>query len=325
MKVEDFMKRILFIWMLSIVPTMSIASPAWRAFLQEVRIDAIQAGVRPATADRIIRTLHEPSRKVMKYDRNQPEKRLTFLKYRNTRADAYRIKIGHTKFAQNKQLLTKIGHEYGVSPCFIASFWGLETSYGHFMGSFPVLQSLATLAFDSRRSAFFRKELIIAMEIVDQGHVDLDKFKGEWAGASGQPQFLPSSWKHFAVDYNGNGKRDIWKEKGDIFASIANYLRLNGWEPNAPWAIVVTTPSGFPEKLMSRNVKKSVSEWLRLGVKPVKHAVPNDSRVASIIRPYGGPTMMIFNNFNVIMKWNRSTYYAGTVGYMAEKLCRHKL
>lgn len=319
------MKRILCSWLLWIIPVVSMASPAWHAFLRDVRAEAIQAGVQPSTADRIIHTLHEPSRKVLKYDRNQPEKRLTFLKYRNTRADAYRIKIGHKKVAQNKKLLNKIGREYGVNPCFIASFWGLETSYGNYMGKFPVLQSLATLAFDSRRSAFFRKELIIAMEIVDQGHVDLKKFVGEWAGASGQPQFLPSSWKKFAVDYNGNGKRDIWKEKSDIYASIANYLRMNGWESGAPWAIIVQTPANFPSSLMTRKVKKPVSAWLHMGVKPIKHALPAASRMASIIRPYGGPTMMIFNNFDVIMRWNRSTYYAGTVGYMAEKLCKHKL
>lgn len=319
------MRRYLVGLFLLCLSVCAAATPAWQAFLREVRSEAIQAGVRPNTVDRILRTLHEPSRKVIKYDRNQPEKRLTFLKYRHTRADAYRIKIGYKKVAQNKALLQKIGQEYGVNPCFIASFWGLETSYGNYMGKFPVLQALATLAFDSRRSAFFRKELIIAMEIVDQGHVDLHKFVGEWAGASGQPQFLPSSWKKFAVDYNGNGKRDIWKEKADIFASIANYLRMNGWEPGAPWAIEVSTPPHFSASLMSRSVQKPVSEWLRMGVKPIKHALPAPGRMASIIRPYGGPTLMIFNNFNVIMRWNRSTYYAGTVGYMAEKLCRHKL
>jgi membrane-bound lytic murein transglycosylase B len=301
------------------------ASQKWRQFVNNVRQEALAQGVRASTFDRAFRNIREPSRKVLKYDRTQPEKRLTFLKYRNTRADAYRIKIGRKKLKKNFKLISKIGQEYGVSPCFIASFWGLETSYGHFMGKFPVIQSLATLAFDSRRSAFFRKELLIALHILDEGHVDLNKFKGEWAGATGQPQFLPSSWKKFAVDYNGNGKRDIWVEKADIFASIANYLRLNGWQSGGPWAIDVRVPSSIHPDIMTRKIKKHVQTWLNMGVNPVNHALPRGSLMASVIRPYGGPSMMIFNNFNVIMRWNRSTYYAGTVGYLAEKICRRKL
>lgn len=150
-------------------------------------------------------------------------------------------------------------------------------------------------------------------------------FKGEWAGATGQPQFLPSSWKKFAVDYTGNGKRDIWKEKADIFASIANYIKLNGWQKGQPWAIPVSLTKTLPESEMTRKVKKTVAEWLYEGVRPLDDRELNKSLPASIIRPYGGPTMMVFNNFNVIMKWNRSTYYAGTVGYLAEQICRRKL
>lgn len=318
-------KRILALIVLISASFPVLASEQWQQFVQGLRQEAIAQGIRPSTFDRAFRDVHEPSKRVLKYDRSQPEKRLTFLKYRNTRADAYRIKIGRLRYKQNAALLNKIGSEYGVSPCFITSFWGLETSYGAFMGKFPVIQSLATLAFDSRRSQFFRKELLIALHIVDEGHVDLNKFKGEWAGATGQPQFLPSSWKKFAVDYAGNGKRDIWEDKADIFASIANYLKLNGWQTQGPWAIDVTVTPPLAEDVMSRDIKKQVQAWLKLGVHPVNHALPAGSEEASVIRPYGGPTMMIFNNFNVIMRWNRSTYYAGTVGYLAEQICRKKL
>lgn len=318
-------KRILALIIGLLLSFSVVASQQWRQFVQNVRQEAIAQGIRPSTFDRAFRNVHEPSKRVLKYDRTQPEKRLTFLKYRNTRADAYRIKIGRLRLKQNLPLLKQIGHEYGVSPCFMASFWGLETSYGAFMGKFPVIQSLATLAFDSRRSKFFRTELLIALHIVDEGHVDLNKFKGEWAGATGQPQFLPSSWKKFAVDYNGNGKRDIWTEKSDIFASIANYLKLNGWQSQGPWAIDVTVSPALPENMMTRKIKKEVQAWLHLGVHPINHVLPSTATLASVIRPYGGPTMMIFNNFNVIMRWNRSTYYAGTVGYLAEQICRKKL
>lgn len=300
------------------------SSLEWRQFKNDLRQEALRDGISAQTFDRAFRDVHEPNRRVLKYDRSQPEKRLTFLKYRNTRADAYRVKIGHKKFKQNHKLLEQIGSEYGVHPCFITSFWGLETSYGHFMGKFPVIQSLATLAFDSRRSSFFRKELLIALHIINEGHVDLKNFKGEWAGATGQPQFLPSSWQKFAVDYSKNGRKDIWNDKGDIFASIANYLQLNGWHTQEPWAIEVQLPSTFNQKLLTRKITKPVNDWMSLGITPV-NVTPNISLNASVIEPYGGPAMMVFNNFNVIMKWNRSTYYAGTVGYLAEKICRHRL
>ena len=318
------LKRLAVVLLLGITSS-CYAAQSWREFISGVRSEALSQGIRVSTLNRAFANVYKPSRKVLKYDRSQPEKRLTFLKYRNTRADAYRIKMGRRKFKKNFKLLNQIGREYGVSPCFISSFWGLETSYGHFMGSFPVIQSLSTLAFDSRRSAFFRKELLIALHIVNDGHVDLKDFKGEWAGATGQPQFLPSSWKRFAVDYTGNGKRDIWKEKADIFASIANYVKLNGWQTGGPWAIAVSAPRSLPKDQMTRKVKKTVAEWMREGVRPLNRRLPERDLMASVIRPYGGPTMMVFNNFNVIMKWNRSTYYAGTVGYMAEKICRRRL
>lgn len=319
------MRTIFLICLLLISAVIQASSPEWRQFKMDLRKEALSEGIRAGTFDRAFQDVHEPSRRVLTYDRTQPEKRLTFLKYRNTRADAYRIKIGHKKFKMNQKLLEQIGSEYGVHPCFITSLWGLETSYGHFMGKFPVIQSLATLAFDSRRSSFFRKELLIALHILNDGHVDLKNFKGEWAGATGQPQFLPSSWKKFAVDYSKNGRKDIWNDKSDIFASIANYLQLNGWHTQEPWAIEVQLPSAFDQKLLTRKIKKQVNEWMSLGIMPMNHATPNAGLDASVIEPYGGPVMMVFNNFNVIMKWNHSTYYAGTVGYLAEKICRHKL
>ena len=303
----------------------SAAQKSWSAFVAELRQEALAQGIRPGVFDRAFAGINAPNKKVLHYDRTQPEQRLTFLKYRNTRASKYRIMIGHREIKKYKPILEKIGKEYGVSKCFIVSLWGLETSYGRFMGSFPVIKSLATLAYDNRRAAFFRKQLFYALHILNGNHVQLKDFKGEWAGASGHPQFLPSSWHNFAVDYNGDGRKDIWKTLPDAFASIANYLKQNGWKTGEPWAIEVTTPSGFSKKIMTRKVTKSVTEWENLGVKAKDGDLPGKNYEASIIRPYGGPTYMIFNNFKVIMKWNRSTYYAGTVGYMAEKVCKRPL
>ena len=215
--------------------------------------------------------------------------------------------------------------KYGVSPCFIVSAWGLETSYGRFMGSFSVIKSLATLAYDNRRGAFFRKQLFYALHILNEGHVKLVDFKGEWAGASGQPQFLPSNWHHYAVDYNKDGRKDIWKTHSDVFASIANYLLQHGWRTGEPWATEVSTPHGLDPDLFNLKITKTVKEWRRLGVRLVNRQILNPGMPASIVRPYGGPTYMVFNNFKVIMKWNHSIYYAGTIGYMAEQICRRSL
>lgn len=299
----------------------------WHLYVKELRAEALSQGIRPEVFDAAFKNITQPHRKVLHYDRTQPEKRLTFLKYRNTRADKIRIAIGRRELKKFKPLLTEVSQRYGVSRCFIVSLWGLETSYGRFMGSFPVIKSLATLAYDNRRSAFFRKQLFLALRILNDGHVSLKDFKGEWAGATGQPQFLPSSWHKYAVDYDRDGRKDIWKTYGDIFASIANYLVQHGWKTGQPWMVPVTTPRHFSKDIMTRKVTKSISEWESMGVRPARgYTLPSASALqASVIRPYGGPTMMIFNNFKVIMRWNRSTYYAGTVGYMAEKVCRQRL
>lgn len=295
---------------------------SWKDWLAQLRTEAISKGIRPALFDDVFKNINGPSRSVLAYDRNQPEKRITFLKYRNTRADSYRILIGKRKLKKNLPLLSEIGSKYGVSPCVITSLWGLETSYGSFMGKFPVIQSLSTLAYDTRRSDFFRMQLLYALEILNGGHVDAAHFKGEWAGASGHPQFLPSSWHKYAVDYDGDGRKDIWTSYPDVFASIANYLAKNGWQANQPWAIYVKD-TGRANDLINAKKQLTVNEWRKLGLKTLSgHAWPTDGSLkADLIRPDGGPDILVFNNFRVIMKWNRSTYYAGTVGYLAEKIC----
>ena len=298
----------------------------WRQYVKQLRQEALQQGIRPQIFDAAFAGLNAPKRRVLNLDRSQPEKRLTYLKYRNTRADAYRIKMGRREMKKFHVLLNKVGSEYGVSPCFITSLWGLETSYGRFMGSFPVIHSLATLSYDNRRGPFFRKQLFYALHILNDGHVSLKDYKGEWAGASGQPQFLPSSWFNYAVDYNGDGKKDIWKNMGDIFASIANYLKQNGWQTDQPWSLPVKLPSHFNKDLMNLKITKTVDEWRAMGVRPASsYHLPAGNTKASVVRPYGGPNMMVFNNFKVIMRWNRSIYYAGTVGYSAENICRRRL
>ena len=295
---------------------------SWQQWVQQLRSAALEDGISPQTFDQAFAQIKAPSKRILYYDRNQPEKKLNFYNYRNTRADAYRIKIGQREYRKHRKILQEISQKYGVSPCFIVSLWGLESSYGRFMGKFNVIQSLATLAYDDRRANFFRKQLFYALHILDEGHIKLKNFVGEWAGGSGQPQFLPSSWYHYAEDYNNDGRKDIWKTHSDIFASIANYLVQNGWQTGAPWALEIKLPPYFEQALLGLKQEKTVSDWLALGVKlQYPNSKLNKNLMASIIQPDGGPVMMVFNNFKVIMKWNRSIYYAATVGYMAEKIC----
>lgn len=300
------------------------AQDSWRQFVSDLRAEAIQQGVEPSFFDRTFKHIR-PNRSIRQYAVSQPEHRLRFDKYRRTRGSKYRILMGKRNYKKNKVMLDQIGREFGVDPCFITSFWGMETSYGTFMGSFPVIKSLATLAYNSKRKKFFRQELLFALQIVQGGHVNMRDYKGEWAGASGQPQFLPSSWRHYAVDYNRDGKKDIWKTKADVFASIANYVKQKGWKTGEPWAIEVRTPRSFDMSLEGRKTTKPVSDWNAMGVRTLTgQELPYQNLNASIVKPYGGPTFLAFDNFKVIMKYNASTYYAGTIGHMADKICGRK-
>ncbi|MBA2648348.1 MAG: lytic murein transglycosylase [Legionella sp.] len=299
------------------------ASQNFNEWLSTLKQEAVQQGIPSSLVEKALAGMSEPNHQIKNFMRSQPESRLTFLKYRNTRADNYRIAIGRKEYKKNKELLDTIGQRFGVNPCFIVAFWGMETSYGTYMGNFPVIKSLATLAYESKRKEFFRKEFFIALKILNEGHVSLADFKGEWAGASGQSQFLPSSWVRYAVDYDGDGKKDIWKSKPDVFASIANYMKQNGWQTNEPWAIQVKLPKQFDMKLEGKNNIKPVSEWSTLGVVTESgQPLPYQNLQGSIIQPLGGPTFLAFSNYKMILRYNNSTYYAGAIGYMADKICQ---
>ena len=291
------------------------------SWLKAFKAEALADGVRPEILDQAFQQV-KPSQKVKHLDKTQPEKRLTFKDYRQTRADNYRIWLAKKKYKKHHAMIDQVSKDFGVDRCYILTFWGMESSYGNFMGNFPVIQSLTTLAYSGRRTDFFRQELKYALKMLNDDHVPLSTLKGEWAGASGQPQFLPSSWYYYAVDYNHDGKKDIWRSYPDIFASIANYLKAHGWVAGQPWGVEVELPRSFDQKLINdKQAFKSVKEWREIGVKFHSQHDIDSTWQARIIHPDGGPNLMIFNNFEVIMRWNRSTYYAGTIGYMADQVC----
>ncbi len=303
------------------VPTLAQAKLPWNQWVAQLRQEALSQGINPQLFDQVFKNL-QPDKRTINYDRSQPETRLTYLKYRNTRGDSYRINLGKKKYKRYGALLNEIGHSYGVDPCVITSLWGIESSYGHYMGKFSVIKSLATLAYDNRRSEFFRRELLLALQILNKGDITPEKFVGEWAGGTGQPQFLPSSWFEYAVDYDGDGHRDIWTNKADVFASIANYLKKNGWQEGIPWYVEVEVPPRHKNKKDGHSY--SVREWSHMGIRTINgYHMPNDSAIqARLIKPYGGPYFLVFDNFDVIKRYNNSTFYAGTVGYIADKICQ---
>ncbi|MFY7698399.1 MAG: lytic murein transglycosylase [Legionella sp.] len=295
----------------------------WTHWVQSARQEALAQGISPTIFDKAFADIHEPSPKIKNLARSQPEHRLSYSKYLHSRVDNYRVIIGQRQYKKNQAIADEIAHKFGVDPCFIMSFWGMETSYGTYMGNFPVIKALATLAYDSQRKDFFRKQLFLALHILNDGHVTLERFKGEWAGASGQPQFLPSSWMEYAIDYDNDGRKDIWDSKPDVFASIANYMKKNGWQTGEPWAIYVKLPKHFDSKQQGKSIVKSVREWNALGVRTTTgNELPHPELQASIIQPEGGPTFLAYPNYKMILRYNNSIYYAGAVGYLADKICR---
>lgn len=298
---------------------------SWADFIAQLRTEALADGIKPEIFDEAFQNIHEPSRSVLHLDKTQPEKRLSFLEYRNSRVDRYRISLGRQEYRRNQEVLNKISEQFGVNACFVVSIWGLETSYGRYKGKFPVIQSLATLAYNPRRSGFFRNELRIALHMLNDGQVNLSEFKGEWAGASGHCQFMPSTWFKYALDYDGTGRADIWNNSNDGLASIANFLLRNGWHRNEPWAIQVALPADFNSNLLTTKTTKTVAEWLQLGVQPLSEDLPSKNLLASVIYPEGGPAFMVFDNFKTLLKWNRSNYYVGALGYLAEEICQKPL
>jgi membrane-bound lytic murein transglycosylase B len=291
-------------------------------WLEDLRQDALRHGVSAATLDSALSGI-KPIARVIELDRKQPEFTLTFRQYQERVVPKARVEKGKRKLSENRTLLKKVGERFGVQPRFIVAFWGIETGFGRITGGYPVIAALTTLAFDGRRGAYFRRQLLDALTILDQGHIDIARMVGSWAGAMGQCQFMPSSFLAYAVDFDGDGRKDIWNSKEDVFASAANYLSRSGWRNDQTWGRPVKLPQSFDLYLADLKLRKRLSEWQRMGVRRANGAdLPKRDLMASVVLAEGqaGPAFVVYNNYRAILKWNRSTFFAVAVGSLADRI-----
>ena len=318
-----YLAFLLIVFGLSISLISNTSAEDFNTWLDKLKTEAKRQGISQKTLDSSLIGI-KPIPRVIELDRKQPEFTLTFAEYLKRVVSDRRIRIGKSKLKEHKELLREISSKYGVQSRYIVALWGIETDFGRITGGFPVISSLATLAYDGRRSKFFRKELLLALKIVDGGHILAKDMVGSWAGAMGQNQFMPSSFHAYAVDYDKDGSKDIWKTLPDIFASIANYLSKSGWQADQTWGRPVSLPENFSRKFLGRKIKKPLGEWQQLGVRKLSgQDLPRRNLLSSIIRPekgHMGPAFVIYKNYEVILKWNRSNYFATAVGLLSDKI-----
>ena len=291
-------------------------------WLNELRQEALARGISQATLDKAL-TLSQPIERVLELDKRQPEFLDTFWNYIDRRVTPDRIEKGRNLLAEHRRLLVNVENTHHVPARFLVAFWGLETNFGQFTGGYPVIDALASLAFDTRRGDFFRGELLNALEILDAGHITPEAMQGSWAGAMGQMQFMPSTFKRYAEDGDGDGKKDIWRSLPDAFFSAGNFLYEIGWQEDELWGREVLLPRNFDWSQANLDIKKSVKAWAALGIRQANgDPLPQSDSRGAILLPQGssGPAFLVYRNFEVIMGWNRSINYALSVAYLADQL-----
>ncbi|MEQ6249621.1 lytic murein transglycosylase [Sulfitobacter sp. HNIBRBA3233] len=291
-------------------------------WITDFRPRALEAGITGAVYDRHMQDLSfDPL--VVERDRNQSEFTKTIWEYLSTAVSDLRVANGRAALDKQREALTDIEAEYGVPAQIVAAIWGLESAYGTFRGSDPVLRSMASLAYDARRAAFFEAQVIAALDILQSGDTTAASLTGSWAGAMGHTQFMPTSFIDHAVDWTGDGKRDIWgDDPRDALASTAAYLKKNGWTTGQPWGVEVRLPEGFDYLLASRDVRKPAADWAALGVTDTGGEPVRDHGLASILLPAGaeGAAFMIFDNFEVLESYNTADAYVIAVGHLADRI-----
>jgi membrane-bound lytic murein transglycosylase B len=298
------------------------ANGSFSTWLTDLRAEARKRAISESTLDAALGGLR-PIPRVVELDLKQPEFTQTFWAYLDKRVSANRIELGRELLAKHRDLLEGVRRRFGVQPRFLLAIWGLESNFGSNMGDFPIIASLATLAYDGRRGAFFRSQLLDALQIIDEGNVTSPRMYGSWAGAMGQPQFMPSTFVRYAVDYDEDGRRDIWGSLPDVLASAANFLSDLGWRGDETWGREVRLPPDFDWELADLETEKKIADWRRLGVQCADGGdLPQADMAGSIILPAGhqGPAFLVYRNFRAILGWNRSLLYALAVGHLADRI-----
>lgn len=309
--------------------------PTFAEYLEGIKTEAIKNGYDKSMVDKALSGITY-QKKVVKKDRTQPEKVQTLDTYLPKRVNDWVVKKARKQYKDHLPLLTKIAEEYGVQPRFIVALWGLESAFGKYTGSHSVFAALATLSYEGRRESLYRPQIFAAFEIIKRGENTIEGLKGSWAGAMGQTQFLPTSYLNYAVDYDGDGKKDIWNTKADVFASIANYLKSEGWDDSGTWGRQVKLPDNF-NKSMSLPKKSSLTAWKKAYDKTQKSLIdwsalgvlrmdgsplPQKDMQAALILPddLKGRAYLAYNNYRTLMSWNRSYYFVTSVGYLSDRI-----
>jgi membrane-bound lytic murein transglycosylase B len=314
-------------------PTPPPHDPAFAAWLAALRAEALAAGIRAATIDAALATIvAQPV--VLERDRSQAEFTLTLGQYVSRRLTPALLRLSREHARREQKLLARVERAHKVPRSILVSVWGLESNFGKFAGVRPTVPVLATLAYDGRRAALFRGELLNALRILDRGDIELERLKGSWAGAMGQPQFLPSSYLKFAQDFDGDGRRDIWTSLPDVFASIAVYMASNGWTTGEAWGRRVTLPADFDARLGTKAPLRSegcravrqltepllMNEWRALGIRTAKNTpLPKSAIAASLLR-VDQETFLVYRNYETLLTYNCAHSYAIAVGLLADRL-----
>lgn len=299
--------------------------PLW---LDGLRSEALAQGISQATLDTTLAGL-QPIDRVIELDRRQPEFTMSFAGYLSHVVNPGRVKAGRRQLAQHRKLLAEVARRFGVPAPVVVAMWGIESDFGRLSGGFQVVPALATLAYDGRRSQYFRGELMNALKMVDGG-VPGSSMRGSWAGAMGQCQFMPSTYLRYARHWSGEGRPNIWTDEADVFASAANYLSQLGWNAGHGWGRAVKLPKhGMASALFGLDRKHSLREWNKLGLRQANgKPLPKSDLEASLIRAETakgedagkGPPYLVYDNFRVVMKWNRSVFFALAAGTLADRL-----
>jgi membrane-bound lytic murein transglycosylase B len=315
-----------------VAPVPPLPLPAFDVWLAELRKEAETRGIRADVLDRAFDGI-QPVAQILERDRTQAEFTLDLDGYLKRRLTAPTVKTARAMYARHKTLVERIGAAYGVDPRLLIAVWGLESNFGRFAGVRPTIPTLATLAYDPRRGAMFRSELFNALEILNNGDIELERLKGSWAGALGQPQFMPSSYIKYAQDFDGDGRRDIWTSHADVFASIAYYLQQHGWKKGQRWGREVVVDAGaredaaeVPLRSEGCRARRGMTEpqpldaWRKLGLRTAaKQPLPQGSTAASLIRD-GNRAFLVYENYEALLDYNCAHTYALSVALLADRL-----